>query len=221
MAARVKKKRAYDTTLRRELAALTRQRILDAARALLIEGTYSQVTMEEIALRAGVAYQTLYSVFRTKLAVAEAIMALDWPHLDAAIKLLEAVRGSSDPEEWLTAVAAMARRIYGPCVDLIRFTRESGDPTLLKHYRDIQRSRYERLRPLGEVLEESFRLQPGLTGDDAVAVAWSLSGPDPYIQLVFDRGWSPDRYEAWLGATLRTLLLRTSAVSAHAHREAP
>jgi len=204
-------RRRYDTTLRRELAGLTRQRILDAARRLLVEGTYSRVTMEEIANRAGVAYQTLYAIFRTKLRLAEAIMADDWPHLAAAIKLLEDIRSSSDPEVWLSTVASMSRKIYEPCVDLIRFTRESGDPTLLAHYRNIQRSRFERLRPLGDVLAKSGRLQARLTGGDAVDIAWSLSGPDHYIQLVFDRGWDPQRYEAWLSQTLVTLLLAPSS----------
>ena len=51
----VKGKRTYSTSLRREQAQMTRQRILEVARRLLVSGSYSRVTMEEIAREAGVA----------------------------------------------------------------------------------------------------------------------------------------------------------------------
>jgi len=204
----VKPARGYNVTLRRELAQLTRQRILDAARRLLVEGIYSQVTMEEIARQAGVAYQTLYGIFRTKLRLAEAIVAADWPHITAAVKLLDAARESSDPEIWLATLATMSRRIYEPCADLMRFMRESGDTALLGRYRQIERGRHDRLRELRELLDKSPRLRPQLTTAEAIDVVWSLSGPDHYIQMVFERGWSADRYETWLGEALPALILR-------------
>ncbi len=33
-------------------------------------------------------------------------------------------------------------------------------------------------------------------------------GPDNYRLFVTERGWPPERYERWLTATLKTLLLR-------------
>jgi len=216
VAGHVKPKRAYDATLRQELAQLTRQRILDAARRLLVEGIYSQVTMEEIGKQAGVAYQTLYAIFRTKLRLAEAIVAADWPHITAAVKLLDVARGSSDPAIWLATLATMSRRIYEPCADLLRFMRESGDAALLGRYREIERGRHDRLKGLRELLDRSPRLRAQLTAPDAIDVIWSLSGPDHYIQLAFGRGWSPDRYEAWLGDALRALILRPGAPAGRA-----
>ncbi len=205
---KVKPKRPYNATLRQELAQLTRDRILVAARKLMVDGVYSQVTMEEIASEAGVAYQTLYAVFRTKLRLAEAIVAEGWPHIAAAVELLDAVRDSSNPEDWLTRVATMSRRIYEPCVDLERFLRESGDADLLARYREVRLRRLERLRPLREVLEKSPRLRPGLTSAEAIDLIWSVSGPENYVELVFERGWSPDRYESWLADALRILVLK-------------
>jgi TetR/AcrR family transcriptional regulator, regulator of autoinduction and epiphytic fitness len=207
MPAEVKPRRAYNTSLRQEQAQLTRERILDAARRLLLQGVYSQVTMEEIAREAGVAYQTLYAVFRTKLRVAEAIVDAGWPHVAAAVQLLEATAASADPEAWLTTVATMSRRIYEPCADLERFLRESGDVSLLGRYRQARESRYRRLQALRPILESAARVRPGLTPAEAVDLVWSLSGPENYIELVFERGWSADRYEAWLGDALRRLVL--------------
>src|SRR6266702_3298486 len=49
----VKPNRKYQTALRQEQAEMTRQRIMDAARRLLLRGSYASVRMEEIAQEAG------------------------------------------------------------------------------------------------------------------------------------------------------------------------
>jgi hypothetical protein len=46
------------------------------------------------------------------------------------------------------------------------------------------------------------------TVDDALAVYLTLVLPEVYRTLVLERGWSPDRYEAWLATTLVRDLLR-------------
>src|ERR1051325_4765243 len=51
---------------RREKAAATRRRMLDAAYELFCRDGYRATTMEAIADRAGVAVQTLYFTFHTK-----------------------------------------------------------------------------------------------------------------------------------------------------------
>lgn len=211
MAPNVKTARAYNATLRQELAQVTRQRILDAARRLLVEGIYSTVTMHDIAREAGVAYQTLYAVFRSKLLLADAIIAADWPHIARALQLLDNVRDAPDPESWFGTLATMSRRIYEPCADLMRFLRESGDADLLGRYRQVEGGRHAQLEPLRGLLEQSPRLQPGVTAAEAVDLVWSLTGPNQYIELVFERGWTPDRYEAWLSGALRALVLGSEA----------
>src|SRR5712664_2474883 len=130
MAPAVKGKRGYNVSLRQEQAQLTRNRIIDAARRLLLVGTYSAVTMEEIAKEAGVAYQTVYAIFGTKIRLAEAMVDSGFSHLAESLNLLQHARGSGDPEIWLRTVARVWRAIYEPCADLLRFTLESGDPTL-------------------------------------------------------------------------------------------
>jgi AcrR family transcriptional regulator len=207
MATKVKPRRTYDASLRREQAEMTRQRILEAARRVLVKGSYSRVTMREIAREAGVAHQTISVVFGTKLRLAQAMVDAGWPHVDEALKLVEEARAMRDPEVWLRTMASLQRRIFEPCADLIRFMRESGDPDLLTRYRQIERGRHERLRELGPVLERSGRLRPLLSANEAVAIAWTMLGPDYYVQLVFERDWSPDRYEEWVGQALADLVL--------------
>lgn len=203
----VKGKRGYNVSLRQEQAQMTRKRIIDAARRLLIEGAYSAVTMDEIAKEAGVAYQTVYVIFGTKIRLAEAMVDSGFSHLAEALNLLQAARGSADPEIWLRTVARVWRAIYEPCADLLRFTLESGDPALQEHYRKVQESRLGRLKEIVSVLERSGRLRSDLTTADALDVMWAMTSPDTYTKFVFQRRWPPDRFEEWLASALIDLLL--------------
>jgi AcrR family transcriptional regulator len=199
--------------LRQEQAQLTRRRILDAARRLLAKGTYSAVTMEEIAVEAGVSYQTVYAVFGNKLRVAQAIIEEGWPHVDEALQLIQEARQSDDPEVWLRVAARIARRVLEVCADLPRFMRESGDPTLRARYQRTEEERYAEYGELAGLLERSGRLRTGLLAEEARAVLWGLTGADWYCLLVFQRGWTPDRYEEWLRQALIDLLLEPAQLA--------
>lgn len=206
----VKTRRTYNGTLRREQAQMTRGRILDAARRLLINGTYSSVTMEDIAREASVAYQTVYGIFGTKLRLAQGLIEIGFPHVGDALKLFDELGPSDDPELGLRTSARVSRLIYELCADLLRFMRESGDPGLLARYRDREEQRLAGMLQYGVParLESSGRLRAGISPSEAVAVIWALSGPDQYTQLVFERGWTPSRYEQWLGDALINTLLQ-------------
>jgi len=209
----VKARRTYNGALRREQAEMTRGRILDAARRLLKSGTYSSVTMEDIAREAGVAYQTVYGVFGTKQRLAQGLIEIGFPHVADALKLFDSLGPSDDPEFGLRTGARVNRLIYELCADLLRFMRESGDPDLLARYRDREEQRLRGMIQHGVQarLERSGRLRAGISPSEALAVIWALSGPDQYTQLVFDRGWTPSRYEQWLGdAMIDSLLQPTS-----------
>ena len=206
----VKARRTYNGALRKEQAQATRGRILDAARRLLRSGTYSSVTMEDIATEAGVAYQTVYGIFGTTLRLAQGLIDIGFPHVADALKLFDELRPSDDPERGLRTAARVSRLIYDLCADLLRFMRESGDPALLARYREREEQRLIRMNQhaVAKQLEKSGRLRPGISPPEAVAVIWALSGPDQYTQLVFERGWTPARYEQWLGDALSNTLLQ-------------
>jgi AcrR family transcriptional regulator len=206
MAPVVKRKRAYNTELRQEQARMTRSRILEAGRRLLAKGTYSSVTIEEIADEAGVSYQTVYSVFGTKLQLAHAMMEVGF-HFEGIDEQIAKLRSSRDPEVWLRGVAETTRLIQERCADLFRFMRESGDPQLLARYHEHQTLRLAQEDFLPGALAQSGRLSPTLSHEEVLAVIWALSGSDLYSMLVLDRGWTPARYEEWLGGTLVALLL--------------
>ena len=206
MAKTVKRNRTYHAPLRQEQAQMTRQRIIDAARKVLVSGTYSSVTMEEIAREAGVSFQTVYSIFGSKLGLAKAVLQ-DGFHFDDVQTLIAKARGLSDPEELLRAVAAIARGYNEPCADLRHFMRESGDPRLLARYREGREQASNDMSFLPEILERSGRLRAGTSPRDAWAVIWALTSGDVYSDLVFQKRWTLAQYEEWLGTSLVNMLL--------------
>ena len=119
---------------------MTRQRILGAARRLLVTGTHhSSVTMEDIAKEAGVALPRPCRRFAgSKPGLAHGLVEVGFPHVDDALKLFNDLRASADVELWLRTGAHVNRLIYEICADLLRFMRESGDPSLLARYRERQ-----------------------------------------------------------------------------------
>jgi len=50
-------------------------------------------------------------------------------------------------------------------------------------------------------------LSHGLTVKTATDLYIALERQEIYAELVFDRGWSPEAYEAWLATTLKQQLL--------------
>jgi AcrR family transcriptional regulator len=206
----VKTQRTYNGALRKEQAQMTRGRILDAARRLLTRGTYSSVTMDDIASEAGVAYQTVYAIFGTKLRLAQDLIEVGFPHVADALKLFDQLGPLDDPAVGLRTNARVSRLIYELCADLLRFMRESGDPGLLARYREREEQRLAGMIQHGvpAMLERSGRLRPGISASEAVGIIWALSGPDQYTQLVFERGWTPSRYEEWLGDAMANTLLQ-------------
>jgi AcrR family transcriptional regulator len=204
----VKGSRPYRATLREEQARLTRDRILQAARRLFTERGFTRVTMQDIAREAGVAYQTVFSQFGSKLQLALELCTSELPHIGATLALVTEAREAGDPEAWLRVLGTFARRLYEPCAEVLRFMRESGDADLIARLDEIDASRLRRLGELGPRLEKSGRLRPGISGQAAVDLAWSLTSPATYAQLVLDRGWTPDQFEAWLSTALLDLTVR-------------
>ena len=70
--------RVYRTRPRADRSQATRERITEAVRELLAEGTFHESTVEEVAVRAGVARATLYQHFRSRLELIEACGHFPW-----------------------------------------------------------------------------------------------------------------------------------------------
>src|SRR4029077_6304622 len=137
----VKHRRSYNGALRTEQSQMTRARILDAARRLLVSGTYSRVTMESIPGEAGVACETVYAIFGSKPRLAQGLIEIGFPHVADALKLFVELGPSYDGELGLLTGPRLSRLLHELFADLLRFMPESGDPGLLALFREREEAR--------------------------------------------------------------------------------
>lgn len=204
-------KRAYNSPTRRQKADDTRVRIVRAAHDLFFEKGYAATTLKEIADRAGVSEPTIYAVFSSKRQLLLAVFHA--ARKGAAQARVEAERIGSAPLDSPPTAASIARSV--------RTTREGGapvariiqaagdaDPELGRLWEEIQDERHDRMREVAESLSSAELLRQDLTLDEATDILWLLTSNDNYVHLVLERGWTPERYEAWLEGVLASSLMR-------------
>ena len=82
----------------------------------------------------------------------------------------------------------------------------ASDPAMADTMRNVLGAREREIRKLIDALAPQLR--PELTVATALDLTLALTLPEVYHLLVVERGWSPRRYEAWLGDSLVLQLLR-------------
>ena len=211
---RVKAKRPYTSTLRQQQASQTRLRILDTAQRLFTERGYAATTMEAIASEAGVATDTVYATFRTKAGLLHKLLDVRVGGDDSPVALLDRagpqeVRAESTQKRQIARFAADVAEIQERAapVDEIMRGAAAVDPEIATLRSRMHEFRYENMRRFVSWLAAKGSLRGGMTAGDAAAIVWTLAGPEVHGLLRRDRGWSQERYVAWLADTLsRTLL---------------
>jgi AcrR family transcriptional regulator len=219
MAERVKSKRRYDSSRRREQAAATRRDILEAAQRLFERQGFAATTMAAIAAEAGVALKTVYVAFETKSGVLRSLwhLLLRGDEDDVPVgerRWYHEVVEEPDPERQLRLNARNSRIVKQRAGALLGVIRDaaSADRDIETLWSRIQTDFYEIQRPIVEALHRKKALRPGLDVTRATDILWTLNHPDLWQLLVRERGWTPDEYEQWFGDTTCSQLLtpRTS-----------
>jgi AcrR family transcriptional regulator len=192
---------------RREQAARTRARILDAAYDLFCESGFRATTMAAIATRAGVAVQTVYFTFHTKDELVQAIheravlgdetlppplqtwhtQAMEQPDIAAAVRGI--VTGSA------TILARVA-----PMVPAYHAVAHEPAGRLWRRSEDL---RLQGMLDLVGALSRKTPIPPDLTPQRAADVLFVLLGPDLYRTIVIERGWT---CEEWARLIERSIL---------------
>ena len=200
------KKRPYRSLVRERQAGDTRRRIVEAALDLLAGEGYAGMTIEAIALRAEVSAQSVYAIFKSKTGILAEILdrsTFTADYEDAVQKALNA----GDPETRLRLAARIARQIHDAQSATFDLLRGMGvvAPELAKLELQREHLRYEREEVMIRLLRDSGSLR--LDFGSARDVFWMFTGRDVYRMLVRERGWSPQKYEAWLADSLVGALL--------------
>jgi AcrR family transcriptional regulator len=196
---------------RRERAAATRERIINAATAVFAEAGYVGARMTDIAATAGVAVQTVYFTFHTKAELLKACF-------DHAVLGPERLP-PTEQDFWADVAAARSGRdaihafVRGNTAILSRVAAVDEVAKAARHEPDaaavVARSEQLRREGYGEavtLLAERFGLRDGLDVVAATDLLLMFGSSATYLTLR-RYGWSEDEYATWLGETLARQLL--------------
>lgn len=208
------KRRQYVSALRKEQAARTRMLIVDAAAGLFVSEGYARTTVRAIAERAGVAQDTVYASFGSKVNVLTAVLnARLAPSGEASVMdrpESRAVRDEPDPRRQLHRfaydMAAVSARIR-PVYEVLR-TAGAVEPEVREVFAEMERHRLAHMRQLAGWFARRGPLR--VSRDRAAEVLWVLASPDVARMLCDVRGWSQAQHAAWLETMLTCALLPES-----------
>jgi AcrR family transcriptional regulator len=203
---------------RRQRARETRQRIVRAAVEEFQAGGYHGTTMATIAARAGVAVQTVYFIFHTKAellsaAVDAAVMGDDDPRIPQRTDWYRAMTREPDASRALRGFIQGASDVIARAAPLTVVARDAAaaDPEALRVREHHEGRRSAEFRDVVVLMADKGGLREGLNVDSANDILLTLLGPDTDLAFVRDRGWSHERFVAWLSESLPELLLAPPA----------
>jgi len=192
----------------------TRAAVVEAARTLFLERGYTGTTIEAISDRSDTPQATVYRLFSSKLGILKAVLDVSIVGDDDAVAMADrphvrALLADRDPKNKLAGFAALLREVMARTAPVHRIlvdaARSDGDAARL--LAEIARQRQQGQHRIARSLARSGALRPGLRERDAADLIHALASPEVYGLLVFDRGWSGERYEKWLTAILADQLL--------------
>ena len=199
--------------VRKERAAATRRKVLQAATAEFAEHGYVATTMAAIAERAGVAVQTVYFAFRTKpellTAAIDAAVLGDDPVPPGRTAWHREATTHPDPRTamsaFITGTLSIEQRAAGLKQAVQAAAQTDADVAVV-------RDRHEQLRAAGfggfaRSLAERGMLADGVTPEHATDVLLAMAGAGLFLELTRERGWDVDSYGSWLTDALCRLLL--------------
>jgi AcrR family transcriptional regulator len=217
----VKTLRPYEGAVRQARTRRTRAAVVEAAKGLFVERGYAATTIEAISGRSDTPQATVYRLFSSKLGILKAVLDVSVGGDDEAVAMADrpqvrALLSDEDPKKQLAGFAALLREVMARVGPVHRILADAArsDEDAASLLAEIARQRHEGQRRITRSLARSGALRPGLRERDAADIVHALASPEVYGLLVFDRGWSGERYEKWLRSILIDQLLRMKTSSA-------
>lgn len=198
-----------------ERSRRTRQRIIEAAARLFVRDGYLQTTMSAIAAEAGVAYQTLYLSFGSKVAILRAAFDVAVAGDDEPIPMLE--------RDWIQRIdqepdGPRAVRIFVGAVALI-FAREyplyaaitaaTADPEISDELARLKAQRYQTYSAIIARLAAKPGFTRSLNHERVAQVLYTVVSDETYGLLVAEHGWSLADWTQWATRAASTELYPT------------
>lgn len=200
--------RTKNRASRADRSRATRARILVAAASLFLRDGFLTTTMAAIAAEAGVAVQTLYLAFENKTAILSAAFDSALAGDDEPVGLVQ--------RDWYRAVledpdgrAALARFVTNASATVQRASplyaviqAAAADPEVADLLATNKSARHAGFARVAEALATKRGFVAGLSTEDAVGILYAVHSEETYLLLVKEHGWTSQRWEAWVLATL-------------------
>jgi AcrR family transcriptional regulator len=214
MAVKTPLKRKYDSSRRKEQARLTRLRIAEAARRLFMERGYAGASIEAIAAEAGVAKETVYSIFTNKRNVLAFLLDISIGGDDEPIKVLDrpgprAVMSDTDQRRQLSGFSRDIAEIMERAAPVFEIVRDAAkiEPEIQERLELLLQERLRNMTRFVHSVAANGPLREGLDEARASETVWALSSPDLFHLMIAERGWPKEKYSQWLGDILARYLL--------------
>ncbi len=214
MPPKVKPKRAYDASRRRQQARESRRAMLDAGRRLFLEHGYAQTTIPMIAAEADVSVQTVYKVFENKPGLAKALVDValvgdDEPVPMMAREFVQRNMAEPDPRKKLLDYGDHLAEIAPRVEPMLLVVRDAGavDAGAAEVWERLQAERLTGMTHFAQHLKAEGHLRRGVSVTEARDVLWAHNSVELWDLLVRQRGWTVKRYGRWIGNQLIAALL--------------
>ena len=185
-----RKKRKYNSRKREEGAEQTRLRILEGTRSLLLEESYTGITLDQIAERSGVARATVYLQFGSKLGVLEALA--EYIDQIGLKELFAALALATDPLEALHKAVRLEFAFSHANARLLRTFRAQAvnDADFRTVVLGRLQQRRQNIERLVEWLLREGKLAEGWSVGEATDYLGTISSFPVYDELVNLHGWN-------------------------------
>jgi AcrR family transcriptional regulator len=188
------------------MAVETRRAILEVAHELFVERGWKATNMRDIAAGAGVAVETVYSNFKSKVALLAAVADMAVVGDDDPVPLADRPEfralGEGELADRTTTLGLFLAALHARTARLHRVLQHaaSGDAELTALVAESYRT--ERISVREGITAFAGRPATDLEADSLFAVL----SDDVYLLLTEVTGWTPQQYAAWVGATTVRLL---------------
>lgn len=207
--------RSYHSPRRARQAAGTRSAILAAARELFASQGYAKTTIADIARRAEVAVDTVYATIGRKPAVLRQVLETALSGTDDVVPAdqrdyVARVRAAPSARGKITAYVSGLVELHPRLAPIFLALRDAGsvDAESASTWREISTRRANNMRQFAADLRATGELREDLSDDELADIVWSMNGPEYWVLLVDERGWTRDRFarhliDAWTRIFLR------------------
>ncbi len=210
------KTRKYDATRRRAAAERTRQRVLSAAQHFFTTRGYAETSVAQIARRARVSVDTVYTSVGRKpqllLAVHDMALAEGQEPVPAELRdYVRAIREAPTARGKIETYAAALGRVIPQTAPLMTALREAGatEPRCREVWQSLNDRRAANMSRFASELRATGEIRSDLSDQQVADLVWSMNSAE-YFGLLASRGLTPQEYSDVLADVWRRTLLAAS-----------